>query len=84
MNLSGTNVVVKRHLMQLRLELDISTLSNTVRRERADTYLLSDRSLMLGVYSCTCLTLDGQHGSQFSVQQFEAPLQIVLFLPVAS
>lgn len=33
---------------------------------------------------CVCLTLDGQHGSQLSVQQFETPLQIVLFLPVAS
>lgn len=33
---------------------------------------------------CVCLTLNGQHGSQLSVQQLEPSLQIVLFLPAAS
>lgn len=32
---------------------------------------------------CVRLTLDGQHGSQLSVQQLEPSLQIVLFLPAA-
>lgn len=51
----------------------------------ADTLLKpSAISLSLCVSECVWLTLNGQHGSQLSVQQFKAPLQIMLFLPVAS
>lgn len=82
MNLSGTDVVVKKASDAAVFRVaNFDIVQHRAERERMH---ISLSDLMLGVCSCTCLTLDGQHGSQLSVQQFEAPLQIVLFLPAAS